>query len=84
MRIGVLYSRVRPEEKLLFAELERRPADVELIDDRGVVLALGGSSALEPSFDFDVVFDRSISYSRALTNLRVLADRGVATVNPPA
>ena len=82
MRIGVLYSRVRPEEKLLFAELERRPADVELIDDRRVVLALGGSSALEPSFDFDVVFDRSLSYSRALANLRVLADRGVATVNP--
>ena len=82
MRIGVLYSRVRPEEKLLFAEFERRRADVEPIDDRGVVLALGGGSALEPSFDFDVVFDRSLSYSRALVNLRVLADRGVATVNP--
>ncbi len=82
MRIGVLYSRVRPEEKLLFAEFERRRADVEPIDDRGVVLALGGGSAIEPSFDFDVVFDRSLSYSRALVNLRVLADRGVATVNP--
>lgn len=82
MRIGVLYSRVRPEEKLLFRELERRRADVELIDDRKVVFSFGGESTLEPAFDFDVVFDRSLSYSRALVHLRVLADRGVPTVNP--
>ena len=81
MRIGVLYSRVRPEEKLLFQELERRSAEVELIDDRKVVLSFGGSSTLEPAFDFDVVFDRSLSHSRALVHLRVLADRGVSTVN---
>ena len=81
MRIGVLYSRVRPEEKLLFQELERRSAEVELIDDRKVVLSFGGSSTLEPAFDFDVVFDRSLSHSRALVHLRVLADRGVPTVN---
>jgi len=81
MRIGVLYSRVRPEEKLLFRELERRRADVTLLDDRKIVLAFGGSSTLEPAFDFDVVFDRSLSYSRALAQLRVLADRGVTTVN---
>lgn len=81
MRIGVLYSRVRPEEKLLFRELERRRADVELIDDRKIVLSFGGASRLEPDFDFDVVFDRSISHSRALVHLRVLADRGVPTVN---
>ncbi len=81
MRIGVLYSRVRPEEKLLFRELERRRADVELIDDRKIVLSFGGASALEPAFDFDVVFDRSLSHSRALVHLRVLADRRVRTVN---
>ena len=81
MRIGVLYSRVRPEEKLLFRELERRRADFELIDDRKVVLSFGGASRLEPAFDFDVVFDRSLSHSRALVQLRVLADRGVPTVN---
>ena len=81
MRIGVLYSRVRPEEKLLFRELERRRADFELIDDRKVVLSFGGASRLEPAFDFDVVFDRSLSHSRALVHLRVLADRGVPTVN---
>ncbi len=81
MRIGVLYSRVRPEEKLLFRELERRRADIELIDDRKVVLSFGGASRLEPAFDFDVVFDRSLSHSRALVHLRVLADRGVSTVN---
>ncbi len=81
MRIGVLYSRVRPEEKLLFRELERRRAEVEQIDDRKVVLSFGGASTLEPAFDFDVVFDRSLSHSRALVHLRVLADRGVPTVN---
>ena len=81
MRLGVLYSRVRPEEKLLFRELQRRRAEVELLDDRKVVLSFGGASALEPAFDFDVVFDRSLSHSRALVHLRVLADRGVPTVN---
>ena len=81
MRIGVLYSRVRPEEKLLFAELERRRADVELIDDRKLVFSLAGESALEPALDFDVVLDRSLSHSRALVHLRVLADRGIPTVN---
>lgn len=81
MRIGVLYSRVRPEEKLLFREFERRRTEVELLDDRKVVLSFGGASALEPAFDFDVVFDRSLSHSRALVHLRVLADRGVPTVN---
>ncbi len=87
MRVGVLYSRVRPEEKLLFGEFERRSCTVELIDDRQLVFAIGGPDAREnpgtlaPALDADVVFDRSLSFGRALVNLRVLADRGIETVN---
>jgi hypothetical protein len=34
LRIGVLYSRVRVEEKLLFEAVERRGVDLDLLDDQ--------------------------------------------------
>jgi len=34
LRIGVLYSRVRVEEKWIFASIERRGLDYERLDDR--------------------------------------------------
>jgi [lysine-biosynthesis-protein LysW]---L-2-aminoadipate ligase len=77
MRIGVLVSRIRVEEKLLFKEFDRRNLAYELIDDRKLILdlqerTLGG---------FDVVVERCINHSRALYALRVLADWGIPTVN---
>jgi [lysine-biosynthesis-protein LysW]--L-2-aminoadipate ligase len=33
MKVGILYSRVRAEEKLLFEEFDRRDVELELIDD---------------------------------------------------
>ena len=41
MRIGVLTSRIRVEEKLLLAELTRRDVPHEIIDDRSVIFDLG-------------------------------------------
>ena len=77
MKIGVLASRVRVEEKLLFAELERRGAAYDVIDDRDVVLDLGGRQF----GGYDLMLERCINHSRALAALALLEDQGVLCVN---
>lgn len=76
MKVGILCSRVRIEEKLLFDELKQRGVEFERIDDREVVFELG-----ESVFQYDVVLERSINHSRALYGLKLLGDAGIATVN---
>ena len=76
MRIGVLCSRVRAEEKLLFTELERRGLSYAKIDDREQVFDLH-----QREYPFDVVLERCIQHSRALYMLKILGDAGVPTVN---
>ena len=41
MKIGVLASRIRVEEKMLFAALDARGLNWDLIDDRTVIFELG-------------------------------------------
>jgi [lysine-biosynthesis-protein LysW]--L-2-aminoadipate ligase len=76
MRIGVLCSRIRVEEKLIFAELDRRGLDYVKLDDDELVFDLN-----EGHYPYDVVLERSIHHSRALYALKVLNDAGVPTVN---
>ena len=77
--VGVLLSRLRVEEKLLLAELERRGVEIVRFDDREFTLDLG---ALDPAMTrCDVVLERCINHLRALYTLRVLNDAGVPTVN---
>ena len=76
MRVGVLCSRIRVEEKLIFAELEQRGIDYVKIDDDELVFQLN-----EGHYPYDVVLERSIHHSRALYALKVLNDAGVPTVN---
>ncbi|NJL03825.1 MAG: lysine biosynthesis protein LysX [Chloroflexaceae bacterium] len=76
MRIGVLLSRVRVEEKLLLAELERHGAGYTLLDDRELVFDLNAGT-----YAFDVILERSIHHSRALYALKAFNDRDVPTVN---
>ncbi len=76
MRIGVLCSRIRAEEKLLFTELERRGLEYEKIDDREQIFNLH-----QREYPFDVVLERSIQHSRALYMLKIMNDAGVPTVN---
>jgi [lysine-biosynthesis-protein LysW]---L-2-aminoadipate ligase len=76
MNIGVLYSRVRVEEKLIFEEFARRGVDFARLDDRELIFELGR----EPE-RYDVVLERSINHSRALYALKLLNDAGIATVN---
>ena len=81
MRVGVLYSRVRAEEKLLFEALASRGLDFDLIDDRTLVLDVSERATLGPLGRYDVVVERCINHSRALHTLRILNDHGVPTVN---
>lgn len=77
MRVGLLISRVRVEEKLLIKELERRGVAYDLIDDRKLVLDLSRPSLTE----YDVVVERCINHSRALFALKILEDWGTRCVN---
>src|SRR5215213_3760182 len=77
--VGVLLSRVRVEEKLLLAELERRGAEIVRFDDRAFWLDLGAPNPA--MLRCDVVLERCINHLRALYTLRVLNDWDVPTVN---
>jgi [lysine-biosynthesis-protein LysW]--L-2-aminoadipate ligase len=76
MRIAVLGSRVRAEEKLLFEELARRGIDFERLDDRDHIFDLHTKT-----YPYDVVFERCIQHSRALCMLKIFDDAGIRTVN---
>ena len=83
MKVGILYSRVRAEEKLIFEEFERRrDVELELIDDAQLIFEITQGPRRATQFtDFDVVVERCISHGRALYSLHILNDRGVKTVN---
>ncbi|MCI0519148.1 MAG: lysine biosynthesis protein LysX [Chloroflexi bacterium] len=81
MRVGVLYSRVRIEEKWIFAALEKRGIDYERLDDRSLYFDLDEPAAWQ---QFDAILERSISYATGLYALRILNSWGVPTVNTAA
>ena len=76
MRIAILCSLVRKEEKLLFDAFRSRGLDFVRIDDREVILDLH-----QRRWEFDVILERCINHSRALHTLRYFNDCGVKTVN---
>lgn len=75
MKIGVLHSLIRKEEKLLLAGFRARNVQVTLIDDRKLVFDLRRVP------EVDVVLERCISHSRALHALRLLESVGVRCLN---
>lgn len=77
LKIGMLHSRIRVEEKLLAEAFESRGISLELIDDRTIVFDLHSHEWKK----FDVVLERCINHSRALYALRILNDWGIPTVN---
>lgn len=81
LKIGVLYSRVRVEEKWIFAAMEKRGIDYERLDDRAITFDLENPEAWRA---FDAVLERSISYTSGLYALRLLNAFGVPTVNMAA
>jgi [lysine-biosynthesis-protein LysW]---L-2-aminoadipate ligase len=76
VRLGVLCSRIRAEEKLLFEAFNRRGIAFDKIDDRELIFEIGA----EPP-RYDVVLERCLHHSRALYALRILNQAGIPTVN---
>ena len=76
MRIGLLHSLIRKDEKLLIEEFQKR-RDVELIllDDRRLVFDLHSRP------DVDLVLERCINHSRAMHALRMLESVGTPCIN---
>jgi [lysine-biosynthesis-protein LysW]--L-2-aminoadipate ligase len=79
--VGVLLSRVRVEEKWIFAAMDRLGVRYDRLDDRNVFFDL---QRPEPWLHYDVVLERSLSYTSGLYALRLLNGWGVPTVNTAA
>ncbi len=78
MRICLVCSLVRPEEKMLLEAFHKRGVEVDVVDDRKVVFDL---TDLSPWRQYDVCFERTVSQSRALYIQRIMKLAGVRTVN---
>ena len=63
MRVGVLCSRIRIEEKLLFEALTARGVEYEKLDDRTLIFNLHDPKAYQ---QYDVILERSIPSSANL------------------
>lgn len=78
IRVGFLYTRLRAEEKYLLEELEKQ-SDVEVvrINDGDHFFDINRLPE-----QVDVLFERSISYSRGLYISRIFEAHGIPVVNP--
>ena len=78
MKIGMICSRVRIEEKLIFAGFRDRGVAYDRLDPRRMFLDLDAGHLA----DYDVVLVRCVSHSRAYYLTRWLEGLGVPTVSP--
>lgn len=82
MRLAVLTSRIRVEEKLLFEALKGRGIEFDTIDDEELLLDL--EQAEERWSIYDAVLCRSLSQARALAIMHVLEHWGIRVYNSAA
>ncbi len=86
MRIAVLVTLIRPEEKLLIAAFQAQGIEPDVILDRDLNFDVNaGAEQLSPSGSawrgYDVVLERCVSTSRGLYALALLNSWGVVTIN---
>ena len=81
MQVGILYSRIRKDEKLLLSELRDRGHEVTKIDVRDQAFEL--DDAPEAFEGVDVVLDRCLATSRSLYATRFCEAYGIPVVNAP-
>ncbi len=79
MHLAILTSRIRVEEKLLFAAMQQRGITYEVIDDGELLLDLAQPD--ESWQAFDAALCRSVSQSRGLAMLYVLESQGILVFN---
>lgn len=78
MKIGVLYSRKRVEEKLITAAMDERHINWERIDPREVTIHIGAPEIAS----LDAVLIRSLSHTSAYYFSRWMESLGVPTISP--
>lgn len=77
MKIGLLHSLLRKDEKYLMDEFAKiKGVELVLIDDREITFNLG-----KDKFDVDVLVERCINHSRALHGLKLFEAAGIKCVN---
>lgn len=76
MRLGVLYSRVRTDEKRLMAEAAVRGVEVVSIDNTVLHFDLDRNH-----LEVDVLLERCVDHHRADYALKIAEDWGIPTVN---
>ncbi|MBN1565494.1 MAG: lysine biosynthesis protein LysX [Anaerolineae bacterium] len=76
MRVGILCSRVRVEEKLLFAAFAALGVTVERFDERQITARVGSFS-----LPVEVMLERSVSTSAGLVAAQLLEAAGVRVIN---
>ena len=86
MRIGILITHIRAEEKLLISAFQERGIEPDIILDRDLDFDItAGPEQPAPSGiawrDYNLVMERSVSTSRGLYALAILNSWGVTTIN---
>lgn len=84
LRMGVLVSHLRLEEKMILQAARDRGIDVSTVFDRDLVLDLARTTAVDAGLRYDVILDRCVAHSRAAYALRILERWGVPTLNRSA
>jgi [lysine-biosynthesis-protein LysW]--L-2-aminoadipate ligase len=79
-RIGLLYTVIRRDEKMLLGALTDRGVDTVTIDEREVSAVVNG----RPPIDIDVLLHRGLSHYQAVPLLQLFEHAGVPCVNGSA
>ena len=75
MRVGLLHSLIRQEEKLLLEAFRQQGVTPIMLDDRKLTFDL------ESVPDIDIVVERCINHSRAMHGLRLFESLGIRCIN---
>jgi [lysine-biosynthesis-protein LysW]--L-2-aminoadipate ligase len=75
VKIGLLHSLIRKEEKLLIGAFRNAGVEPIMMDDRKLIMDF------KTAPDIDILVERSINHSRALHALRLFESAGVCCVN---
>lgn len=75
MRIGLLHSLIRKEEKLLIEAFRNAGVEPVMVDDRQLIMDFHSVP------EIDILVERSINHSRALHALRLFESAGIRCIN---
>ncbi len=86
MRVGIIISHIRPEEKLLISAFQAQGVEPDVISDREINLEITAGPEQQapggvPWNAYDVIMERSVSTSRGLYMLAMLGSWGVNAIN---